>query len=364
MENVIRPNGLINIGNSCFFNTALQCLNAIWDDYFITNKYLNDLPSMEEVELFCKKYEIPDMYAKPDSNVCKSFLDVYGNLVCALDNITLKGNPPWSQDMVKNCLIAFFRLASCLPPIRSFFNHQQQDAHDILIILIDVMEQILSYENKITITSSSHLSFINQQRLNSFTSWQKHFRNRSSWFTDNIYGQYVTKITCANPQCQHTSYSYDVFCHLNLSITETPTLEEALRLSFSSEKLEEKNAVRCDKCKEKTPAEKQMKLWHTPCTLIIQLKRFRQNGYMITKEDTLVRFPVSGLDITPWIENVEALENDSRPHGRIYNLVAVGNHGGSLNHGHYTAFRKVGQSWYEMDDENVREVPETNLVTF
>lgn len=358
-----KPHGLVNLGNTCFFNTALQCLNTIWDDYFSEGKYVNDLPSIEDVETFCKKNQIPDIYAKPDSNICKAFLDVYGHLVCALDQRTIPNNPDWTPDMVRNCLIAFLRLSQHIPSIRSFLNRHQQDAHDILMVIIDILEQMLSYENQITITAEPNLSPLNQKRLNSFVAWQKHFRNHSSWFTDHLYGQYVTKTTCANPDCRYVSETYEVFCNLNVPIAGVSTLEDALHRSFSSEQLEEGNTLLCDTCKQRTRAEKQMKLWHTPCVLLIQLKRFCMNQYSFVKDSSLVSFPLTNLDITPYLENIEAWEKDCRPHGRLYELVAVGNHGGSMGGGHYNAFRKYKQTWYEIDDESVREIPESHLVT-
>ena len=87
------------------------------------------------------------------------------------------------------------------------------------------------------------------------------------------------------------------------------------------------------------------------------------NQYSFVKDSSLIRFPLTNLDITPYLENIESWEKDCRPHGRLYELVAVGNHGGSMGGGHYNAFRKYKQTWYEIDDESVREIPESHLVT-
>ena len=48
-----------------------------------------------------------------------------------------------------------------------------------------------------------------------------------------------------------------------------------------------------------------------------------------------------------------------------FNLNAVSNHVGSMDHGHYTAFcfNNAKKSWYTFDDQNVTAMARSNVVT-
>lgn len=56
---------------------------------------------------------------------------------------------------------------------------------------------------------------------------------------------------------------------------------------------------------------------------------------MKTKLETLVNFPIHGLDLTKYVAN----KNNNRPH--VYELYALANHYGNMGSGHYTAYVKV-----------------------
>lgn len=64
-----------------------------------------------------------------------------------------------------------------------------------------------------------------------------------------------------------------------------------------------------------------------PSTLVISLKRFSYNRYWRDKLDTHVDFPITNLDMGPYIIN--------KNHGKaIYDLIAVSNHYGGMGGGH------------------------------
>ena len=64
-----------------------------------------------------------------------------------------------------------------------------------------------------------------------------------------------------------------------------------------------------------------------PNMLVISLKRFSYNRYWRDKLDTHVEFPISELDMGPYIIN--------KNHGKaIYDLIAVSNHYGGMGGGH------------------------------
>jgi ubiquitin carboxyl-terminal hydrolase 4/11/15 len=124
------------------------------------------------------------------------------------------------------------------------------------------------------------------------------------------------------------------------------TLDDCLRFSTKPEKLREENAVYCGKCQTHVRGTKQMTVWRLPNILILHLKRFKQTGGYLKKLETVVQFPVEGLDME------EYLVGPKTP--ALYDLFAVSNHSGGIGGGHYTAYcRQADGDWHYFNDSSV-----------
>ncbi|XP_026069678.1 ubiquitin carboxyl-terminal hydrolase 43 isoform X1 [Carassius auratus] len=152
------------------------------------------------------------------------------------------------------------------------------------------------------------------------------------------------------------------------------TLDECFQLYTKEEQLEPDDAWKCPHCKQMQQGMVKMSLWTLPDILILHLKRFRQVGKRRNKLSTLIRFPVSGLDMTPHVvKRSQSMKNlapwpSTWKHGDtdfLYDLYAVCNHHGGMHGGHYTAYcrNSVDGHWYSYDDSSVEIVPEEELCT-
>lgn len=123
---------------------------------------------------------------------------------------------------------------------------------------------------------------------------------------------------------------------------ETPVIYlEDLLFKFS--KWEEFDSLTCQVCQLKRKAKKRIEVFKCPYYLIIQLKRFTYK-----KDLSLIKFPLCDLDMSKysWYKDESGLP-------MLYDLVAVMNHIGSLNKGHFFAFSKniKTKEWFKFDDE-------------
>ncbi len=136
------------------------------------------------------------------------------------------------------------------------------------------------------------------------------------------------------------------------------TLEACLNHMSNSEQLDQGNTWVCPLCTQSVQAIKTERFTRLPSVLVLVIKRFF-HGNRTGKMSDFIDFPVEGLDMSPYLADVPSSEKNSNK----YDLYAVLNHFGRMNYGHYTAFVKNGPLWYEMDDAQVREVPEGNVVS-
>ncbi|XP_026118786.1 ubiquitin carboxyl-terminal hydrolase 43a [Carassius auratus] len=152
------------------------------------------------------------------------------------------------------------------------------------------------------------------------------------------------------------------------------TLDECFQLYTKEEQLAPDDAWKCPHCKQMQQGMVKMSLWTLPDILILHLKRFRQVGKRRNKLSTLIRFPISGLDMTPHVVKRSQSMKNLAPwpatwkHGDtdfLYDLYAVCNHHGGMHGGHYTAYcrNSVDGHWYSYDDSSVEIVPEDELCT-
>ncbi|VDI45341.1 ubiquitin carboxyl-terminal hydrolase 31 [Mytilus galloprovincialis] len=138
------------------------------------------------------------------------------------------------------------------------------------------------------------------------------------------------------------------------------SLDNCLQLFTKEETLSGDDAWNCPHChKYQQAATKTLGLWSVPNVLVIHLKRFRQVGARRNKLNTLVDFPVRGMDMSDHILHRNQAGID---HG-IYDLYGVCNHYGNMLGGHYTAFCKnpLDGKWYEFDDSKVKAISETEV---
>jgi ubiquitin carboxyl-terminal hydrolase 8 len=352
-ENVMlipRGNGrstLVNMGNTCFMNTALQVV-------------LHTMP-------LTKYFHMPDITGDRTAekeSLAVDFVDQYRRLARGFWEENCRVQPVSFYKTFGNC-IARFR------------DGRQHDSLECLLHLLDFLHMGLSKPiHNVTMDEERddppHKTWLNFLKL-----------NERSVIIDLFYGMSRTAIQCL--VCKNVSKKYDPFSFLSLCFPprNSPvmkkgviSLEDMLKFHSLAEKMEGDNRYACSKCKEEynktehdkpfpnCDANKMIQLWMLPPILIIDFKRYDHRNMKI---NTLVKCPLT-MDFSPFIPSQVTTD----PVDYTYELYAVIYHTGHMRGGHYVAACKVpattldesggGEEWVQFDDSRLMPITENQVV--
>ena len=325
----ILMNGFENIGNTCYLNSALQCLRhtALFQTFFGKT---GDWSSHQHADR--KGYKLVTETAK-----------------------IIQSDPPIKNP--RDFVMGFMEVALDFnPDIRL---GAQADADEAVHIILDVIHTHISRPVIMEIVGSQGktLSSDQSELVQSLESWSKYFQKEYSPFVTAFYGQTQTKLICQTPGCTLTSSIYEPWDQLKLEIPGAeipgaiaPTLQECFTSAFIPEVPSD---FICESCKCVGTTRKEHTISRYPQHLIISLKRFINNGSKIRAKIT---YDADCIDLTelrawPAIQDVSECE---------YRVMSTIEHLGTSRGGHYCMRQrqrqKQGQGqgvWFVYDDETV-----------
>jgi len=193
-----------------------------------------------------------------------------------------------------------------------FYGCEQQDSFEFVICLLNIIDEEI---NKIN-TNSNEIG--------------------------NIFGINMNvRIKCKYNTCLQISNTKEINNFLLLDIDQDClTLDDLYRKFKSSEMLYENNQYFCEKCNCKRIASKRYQVISWPNYLLINLKRFKQNGNFLTKQNQHINIDIS------WRHDM--------------NLIGAVIHYGNINGGHYVYVGKQLDKWYLYNDNSISEIKSDN----
>ncbi|KAL9228156.1 hypothetical protein vseg_003766 [Gypsophila vaccaria] len=288
--------GLENLGNTCFLNSVIQCLTY-------TEPLVGYLQSGKH-QTTCRV-----------AGFCA---------LCAIQKHVSRALQASGRSLAPKDLVSHLRSVS-----RNFRNARQEDAHEYMIHLLESM-------HKCCLPSGV--------QAESPGAYEKSLVHRI------FGGRLRSQVKCL--QCSHCSNTFDPFLDLSLEIVKADSLYKALRHFTAPEQLDGgERQYKCEKCKQKVRALKQLTVSKAPYVLTIHLKRFRSH-FSGQKIDKKVQFGAT-LDLKPFVTG--DYEGDL-----TYTLYGVLVHAGYSTHsGHYYCFVRTSNGlWYSLDDNRVIQVSE------
>ena len=205
------PNGLINLGNTCFFNASIQCLARLKPlyQYVLSDEYLLSInknnPKGSNGEIAIQFRNLLENMTKPSSAVNPR----------ALRNAFNKKFP-------------------------AFANFLQHDAHEALNALLDTLHEDLQ-------------------------------ENGESFISKIFYGKIKSTLTCS--VCHKQTATMETFMILSLPLSDNSILE-CIKTITRPETLDSKNLWFCDNCQANVNASRVSNIEQLPQILILQLNRF------------------------------------------------------------------------------------------
>ncbi|XP_055366418.1 ubiquitin carboxyl-terminal hydrolase 11 isoform X2 [Betta splendens] len=179
--------GLTNLGNTCFMNSALQCLSNTppLTEYFLHSSYVEELNFTNPLGM---KGEIAEAYA-----------DVIKQM--------------WSG-----------RHYSVVPRVfktkvghfaSQFLGYQQHDSQELLSFLLDGLHEDLNrVKNKEYIELRDADGRLDQEVAEE--AWRNHRRRNDSVIVDTFHGLFKSTLVC--PECHKVSVTFDPFCYLSVPL--------------------------------------------------------------------------------------------------------------------------------------------------
>lgn len=310
--------GLINIGNTCYMNSILQCLSNTnpLRDYFLSEAYAEDLNKR-----------------KPEWTVTREMVRLF--------------NAIWDS----NCIIKPQSFKDTLSHHQHLFvGFRQHDSHEVLIFILDLIHKGICYRPIINIKGEAQTEK-DKMAVKACQMWKSSHEKEYSFIVELFYGQYHSQSIC---ECGATNDAFQPFCYLPLPITHrTSNVIHCLNEFTHPETLDDDNKYSCDSCKKKTNAKRQLVFWKTPDVLVMTLKRFN----MMHKVSKMIDFPLEGLDLSDYVNGYDK-------HRSVYDLYGVSNHTGGTLGGHYYAYCKMEDgNWYNFNDSSVTPMKESEVVT-
>ena len=381
--------GFRNIGNTCYMNSTLQCLDAVttFSSWLrsgmykkrLCNNIIEDIGDKVRKEQNKDENEVVHVSKK---DVQEQFDNSIVHQLSRLFEYKWKYNWKITPKTFKNLIgelnsefagyglndsqeVLSFILDRIHEETKTKVNVKFCDISDKLKEIIKfrkecsqkLADKSVPVENKKEI-SDQYNNFISQYPnektiLNAYIYWKKYIVNSHSIITDLFTGLFYSRIECK--ECHQSSDSFEPFTNLSI---ETPdkediSLQECLINFSKTENLDGDNQYNCSNCKKKVNATKTMYIWEPPEALIIHLKRFKNTYRYTMKTSSKVEFPIDELKLTNNLCPFH--KKDSK-----YELCGITEHlGGSWNMGHYIAYCKNGinKLWYEFNDASVTHIP-------